>query len=161
MARIWPHGLLHSPRCRKNMLRSRSSAFPLRLCSSLPRQHTMRRNSQSIALQDYRSLLSDGNIPAKTSKDTKHNCWGEFFWTVEILSCACATIILGALVILLAHFDDLPMPDWPQPITINAIVSTFTVAFKALLLKPLEEGMHSLHSWYVGAPTLIQSLDRT
>ncbi|KAK8203715.1 hypothetical protein IWZ01DRAFT_560151 [Phyllosticta capitalensis] len=110
----------------------------------------MRRNSQSIALQDYRSLLSDGNIPAKTSKDTKHNCWGEFFWTVEILSCACATIILGALVILLAHFDDLPMPDWPQPITINAIVSTFTVAFKALLLKPLEEGLsQSKWLWFI------------
>ncbi len=61
-------------------------------------------------------------------------------WTVEISSCIIAVISLLGMVLTLWKHQDKPLPDWPQPVSINAIVSLFSMTLRGTLGVVVAEG---------------------
>lgn len=61
-------------------------------------------------------------------------------WLWEILSTLLSIGSLIAIVAILASRDGRPMPEWPRLVTVNSLISFFTVIFKASLLMPIAEG---------------------
>jgi hypothetical protein len=45
------------------------------------------------------------------------------FWIWELLSLLVSLTCVGAIIILLAHFDDKPLPNWSYGLTLNGIIS--------------------------------------
>jgi hypothetical protein len=62
------------------------------------------------------------------------------FWVWEILSCVLATICLLVIVAVLAVYQDRPLPQWPNYISINSLISIMTAIMKASLMIPVAEG---------------------
>lgn len=62
-------------------------------------------------------------------------------WTAETCSCIFALLaLLGLVATLLAH-QDKPLPDWPQIVSINSIVSIFSMLIRAGVSMVLAEGI--------------------
>ncbi|KAL9619902.1 MAG: hypothetical protein Q9160_005549 [Pyrenula sp. 1 TL-2023] len=66
-------------------------------------------------------------------------------WAWEILGCLLAVACLIAIVIVLAVHQDLPIPHWPNMISINSWVSIFTAIMKAAIMLPIAENESSLN----------------
>jgi len=62
-------------------------------------------------------------------------------WTPEIVSCLFAIASLGGLVATLKTHEGRPLPGWPQLVTINSIVSIFSMMIRASVGLVLAEGM--------------------
>ena len=62
-------------------------------------------------------------------------------WTAETCSCIFALLaLLGLVATLLAH-QNKPLPDWPQIVSINSIVSIFSMLIRAGVGMVLAEGV--------------------
>ena len=85
--------------------------------------------------------------------------WWEDGWLLEILSCALAIASLTAIIVVLAYHQNKPLPEWPKLISINAMVSVFTVLMKGGLLMPLSEGIGSLKWLWYRDPRRLADLD--
>lgn len=59
-------------------------------------------------------------------------------WSLEILALASTVGIGGAMIGLLARFNNQPVFEW-NSITLNTIISTLSVVMKALILFPAAE----------------------
>ena len=66
-------------------------------------------------------------------------------WIVEMLSYLLAILALAVIVIILAVHQNKPMPQWPDLISINSLVSIFASIMKAAMLLPVAEGR--LYRW--------------
>lgn len=62
-------------------------------------------------------------------------------WYMEMLACVIALVALAAVVITLKAHDGLPLPKWPFHISVNALVSIFSVILKATMLVPVAQGI--------------------
>lgn len=60
-------------------------------------------------------------------------------WKFELLACLVAVLALVAIVLTLGMYNGRPLPDWPFRISINALISIFSVIFKAALMFPIVE----------------------
>lgn len=61
-------------------------------------------------------------------------------WTAETCSCIFALLsLIGLIVTLMAH-QNRPLPDWPQIVSINSIVSLFSMMIRAGVSMVLAEG---------------------
>ncbi|KAE8871197.1 hypothetical protein PTNB73_02656 [Pyrenophora teres f. teres] len=76
-------------------------------------------------------------------------------WTAETCSCIFAlSALLGLVATLLVH-QDKPLPDWPQIVSINSIVSIFSMLIRAGVGMVLAEGIsQSKWQWFRRARTL-------
>jgi hypothetical protein len=61
-------------------------------------------------------------------------------WTAEACSYILAIIALGGLVATLLVHQGKPLPQWPQLVTINSIVSLFSLVMRACVGVVLTEG---------------------
>ena len=62
-------------------------------------------------------------------------------WTAEICSCIFALLsLLGLVATLLAHRDK-PLPQWPQLVSLNSIVSLFSLFIRSGVGVVLAEGL--------------------
>lgn len=75
----------------------------------------------------------------KTSSKLKESFsqWTTNFWGLEILSFLAATILLVAIIILLAIFDNKILPQWYLGITLNTILSILSGLFQWSLMIPV------------------------
>ncbi|KAF2141171.1 uncharacterized protein K452DRAFT_318841 [Aplosporella prunicola CBS 121167] len=70
-------------------------------------------------------------------------------WLMEVLACVIALLALVAIIITLGLHDGRPIPDWPFRISVNAVVSIFSVILKGTMLVPVAEAVSQLKwSWY-------------
>ena len=60
-------------------------------------------------------------------------------WIAELLACVVALIALAAIVITLETHKGRPIPDWPFGISINALVSIFSVILRGTMMIPVAE----------------------
>jgi hypothetical protein len=60
-------------------------------------------------------------------------------WITELLACLVAAIALAAIVITLETHKGRPLPDWPYGISINALVSVFSVILKGTMMVAVAE----------------------
>lgn len=70
-------------------------------------------------------------------------------WTAETCSCIFALLSLIGLIIMLMAHQDRPLPDWPQIVSINSIVSLFSMMIRAGVSMVLAEGIsQSKWQWF-------------
>ena len=55
-------------------------------------------------------------------------------WRLEVTSCLGALISLLATIVTLFPHANKPLPQWPSHISINTLLSIYTVLFKAMLI---------------------------
>ncbi|KAF2116834.1 hypothetical protein BDV96DRAFT_598678 [Lophiotrema nucula] len=76
-------------------------------------------------------------------------------WNAEICGCVFAALSLMGLVMILRAHEAGPLPDWPQLVTINSIVSIFTLFIRAGIAMVLAEGIsQSKWQWFRRPRTL-------
>lgn len=78
--------------------------------------------------------------PDKKLKANLCSCLPTTIWKMEILSSVIAALCLAAIIVILYMYQGLPLPQWPNKITINALISVFTAIFKMALTMPIAEG---------------------
>ena len=61
-------------------------------------------------------------------------------WLLELLSAALIPLSLLAIVLTLALHQNTPIPQWPLGISVNALVSIFTLILKAAIIQIFAEG---------------------
>lgn len=62
------------------------------------------------------------------------------FWWQEMIAIAVMLLSLGAIILILALYDNEPLPHWPLKININSLVSIFNTIMKATMLAILAAG---------------------
>lgn len=66
-------------------------------------------------------------------------------WTAEVLSLLFALLsLLGLIATLIAH-QDKPLPDWPQLVSLNSIISLFSLMIRTGVGVVLAEGSRDSH----------------
>lgn len=116
---------------------------------NIGRKPAVSRASDSLGHQNYE--LIDTNHPSQTVRQPlrRRVIPGplkrilSYDWAIEILSIVIAILALTAIYITLAIHSDQPLPQWPKAISINSLISIFTVVLKATLMMPVAEGMAS------------------
>lgn len=76
-----------------------------------------------------------GSIPMRSS--SFYYVFKRFL--VELMACLAAILSLVAIVAILATYDGRTLPNWPFGISINAVVSIFSVVFKGAMMIPVSE----------------------
>ncbi|PKY05453.1 hypothetical protein P168DRAFT_233986 [Aspergillus campestris IBT 28561] len=70
-------------------------------------------------------------------------------WSLEIVNGGIALASFASIVAVLAWYDGRPMPDWPEGITLNAILSVLTSIMKAAMVLIITEALSQLKwSWF-------------
>ena len=70
-------------------------------------------------------------------------------WSLEIVNGGIALASFASIVAVLAWSDGRPMPDWPEGITLNAILSVLTSIMKAAMVLIITEALSQLKwSWF-------------
>ncbi|KAI0912578.1 hypothetical protein F4823DRAFT_581206 [Ustulina deusta] len=81
-------------------------------------------------------------------------------WGVETYSVALAASSLAVIIGILASYEGQTLPEWPLHITLNALISVFTVVLKAGLGLLLTEGISQLKwQWFQRKPRCLMDLD--
>ncbi|KAJ2981404.1 hypothetical protein NUW58_g6695 [Xylaria curta] len=94
------------------------------------------------------STLQPVQDPRKQPETKKRVQWS--FWTWEIANCLLLLISLFAILATLYPHDGQPLPQWPFSITINALLSIYTVIMKTSMLLILTSGVGQLQwSWFL------------
>jgi hypothetical protein len=88
---------------------------------------------------------------SRTRARTRYTMWKLWSrgWTAEVCAFIFSALSLGGLVTTLLAHQDKPQPNWPQLITINSVVSLFSLLMRTGVSVILAEGEpHSYRSWY-------------
>lgn len=81
-------------------------------------------------------------------------------WTAEVASCVFALAALAGLVVILRTHQDRPLPQWPQLVTINSIVSIFSLLMRAGVCYVLAEGLSQLKWQWFRQPHRLIDMER-
>lgn len=87
--------------------------------------------SSDLPPQAYTTKLEPANINLSSSKGTVKillSCWSKWNW--EIANSAISIIALAATIGTLLSHQDQPLPQWPFHISINALLSIYSVVLK-------------------------------
>lgn len=105
-------------------------------------------------------IVYDGSSTPATSTRGSRKRGGS--WTAEAVSYLCAIAALAGLVATLLVHQNKPLPQWPQLVTINSIISLFSLVMRAGVGVVLAEGLSQCKwDWYRKASKLdhIERLD--
>lgn len=92
-------------------------------------------SSQSGSLKEKRSSLFSLERAGFTSKTT---------WIPDILCLLIGIAAIGAIIGVLAHFNDRTLPSWPYSITLNTIIALLAALANGALALPLSNGISQL-----------------
>ena len=82
-------------------------------------------------------------------------------WLWETLSLLMSTACVGAILFILAHYDNQPIPTWRYGLTINGVVSILAVIAKAAMILPIAECISQLKwAWYWGRERQMMDFER-
>ncbi|KAF2994916.1 hypothetical protein E8E13_000457 [Curvularia kusanoi] len=97
--------------------------------------------------------------PWKACVRTGKKVWTKS-WTLETCSYIISTLALAGLVTTLLAHQNKPLPQWPQLVTINSILSLFSLLIRACVGVVLAEGIsQSKWNWY-HKPNRLDHIDR-
>jgi hypothetical protein len=89
-------------------------------------------------IQHVDSICSATSGETRSFRENILSLYKVWYW--ELLSAALSIASFMAIVAVLATQDGRPVPNWPSPITVNSLIASFTVIFKAALIMPIAEG---------------------
>lgn len=92
-------------------------------------------NSQQGSLKEKKSSLFSFERNRATSKTT---------WIPEIICLLIGLASVGAIIGVLAHFNDRALPQWPYSITLNTIIALLTALANGTLAVPLSNGISQM-----------------
>jgi hypothetical protein len=103
------------------------------------------RNSNERPIKSHQSLLS---VPTLSGVGWKRSVQGlNRNWTAETLSYIVSILALAGLVTTFLAHQTKPLPQWPQLVTINSIISLFSLLMRAGVGVVLAEGNLTSHCW--------------
>lgn len=79
---------------------------------------------------------------SRTRESIRHI--GVALWLWEILGLLTSASCIGAILVILAHYDGKPMPTWAYGLTINGVVSVLAGIAKASVILPVAEAISQL-----------------
>jgi hypothetical protein len=88
----------------------------------------------------FNKLAAGIKASYKTATDAMQRSWKKN-WTVETFSFIFSILTLAGLVVTLVAHQGKPLPDWPQLITINSVISLFSLLMRTGISVVLTEGM--------------------
>ena len=99
---------------------------------------TSTRNSNERPLKSHQTQPS---VPTRSGVGWKRAVRSlNWNWTAETLSYIVSILALAGLVTTLLAHQDKPLPEWPQLVTINSIISLFSLLMRAGVGVVLAEG---------------------
>lgn len=81
-------------------------------------------------------------------------------WNFEILSCLLAVVALVGLVVTLWKHENRPLPQWPRIVTINSIISIFTLLIRTGVCFILAEGISQTKWQWFQKPRKLEDMER-
>lgn len=102
------------------------------------RRHFRKRDRIAFQLDSWADWVCETTANLLQLKSTRKG------WTAETCSYALAVLSLCSLAVTLRSHQGRPLPDWPQLITINSIVSLFSLLMRAGVGLVLAEGTISV-----------------
>ena len=70
-------------------------------------------------------------------------------WWLELLCCVLFVGALAAVIVTIYPYEGRPLPQWPYRLSINSLISVYTVILKAAMLLVAAEGLSQLKwTWY-------------
>ena len=87
------------------------------------------------------TIPAHSDLDSKKSSKTVKRFWGQS-WTVETLSLVVSVLGLAGLVATLLAHEYKPLPQWPQLVTINSIISLFSLLMRTCVGVVLTEGKY-------------------
>ena len=70
-------------------------------------------------------------------------------WLWELGSLLVSTASVGAIIVVMMHYDNEPLPSWKYGLTINGLISILAVLAKSSLILPIAEAISQLKwHWY-------------
>ena len=71
-------------------------------------------------------------------------------WWPEVLWCLLTIGLFVALVVVLVHYNNKRLPDWPLGLTLNTAVAALATAARSVIIIPVTEGISQLKwNWFV------------
>jgi hypothetical protein len=106
---------------------------------------TSTRNSNERPIKSHQP---QSLVPTRSGVGWKRSVQGlNRNWTAETLSYIVSILALAGLVTTLLAHQSKPLPQWPQLVTINSIISLFSLIMRAGVGVVLAEGNLKLHCW--------------
>ncbi|KAH0441178.1 hypothetical protein CcaCcLH18_02088 [Colletotrichum camelliae] len=76
-------------------------------------------------------------------------------WWQELVWCAISLLSVCALYIVLRHYDNKPLPNWPSGLTLNTVIALLATVARSAFVIPVSEGLSQLKwLWYRKQRTL-------
>jgi hypothetical protein len=104
----------------------------------------MTQNSQRTQLSRFTSPFIKLAAPISAAYTTSTHATRRFWkrsWTAETFSFVFSVLTLAGLVAILSAHQGKPLPNWPQLITINSVLSLFSLLMRTGVSVILAEGM--------------------
>ncbi|KAK0255801.1 swr complex subunit [Friedmanniomyces endolithicus] len=103
---------------------------------------TSKESNHSVAEKDLPGLPPDSSTPQRRHTWIRRICVTLWIW--ETLSLLTSATCIGAIVVLLSHYDGKPLPDWKYGLTMNGVISILAVVTKASMMLPVAETLSQL-----------------
>jgi hypothetical protein len=110
--------------------------------------HTTDKYAKSTVVNEHVEIYSSPESQPPPSKDSTRKWYSQALnkcsdlWVLELLSCGMAVACFVAIVVILAVYQDRPLPNSPDAISINSWISVFTAVMKAAIMLPVAEGTY-------------------
>jgi hypothetical protein len=110
--------------------------------SRLIKQHT-EKDAYDERILNEKTRGSHKGEATSLSQQFQHasNMFFNRWWLWELFACFVTLCALIGIVVVLARFNNNPLPNWPYHIGINSLISVFTTLLKAAMLLVLTEGL--------------------
>ncbi|KAK1839988.1 hypothetical protein CCHR01_17392 [Colletotrichum chrysophilum] len=105
------------------------------------------------------SVIEENNLPSTKSWQVSA---GRIIggWWQEILCIVLSIIFLAVLIIVLAAFNQKPLPNWSPGITLNTVVALLSTLSRTAFIIPVVEGLsQSKWNWFKKKPRPLQDFD--
>ncbi|USP79036.1 hypothetical protein yc1106_06310 [Curvularia clavata] len=103
----------------------------------LPMSNTAQKSIDAESVKSTHSGLN-----SKNGGNVSKHMWGQS-WTLETLSLVVSILGLAGLIATLLAHQSKPLPQWPQLVTINSIISLFSLLMRTCVGVVLTEGPSS------------------
>ncbi|KAK1813629.1 polynucleotide adenylyltransferase [Friedmanniomyces endolithicus] len=106
------------------------------------RSDTSKESNHSVAEKALPGLPLDSSTPQRRHTWIRRICVTLWIW--ETLSLLTSATCIGAIVVLLSHYDGKPLPNWKYGLTMNGVISILAVVTKASMMLPVAETLSQL-----------------
>ena len=109
---------------------------------NLPSANSWSQSSNSTARKEETEKKSSVHSQDSTSKTLQLSANGS--WALEIVSLFVSAAAVAGIIVILAHFNNRPLPEWPLNITLNTLIALLSTLANANLAIPLQSGLSQL-----------------